>query len=47
MDTGINYNLDDLTGKQLEYIDIVQNAKNEFQMKQKKNREQKMRRMRR
>ena len=45
METGINYDLSDLTGRQLEYIDIIQNAKNEFQMKQKKKHEQKMRRM--
>jgi len=46
MDTGINYDLNDLTGKQLEYIDIVQNARNEFQMQEKKKLEQKKRRMR-
>jgi len=46
METGINYNMDDLTGRQLEYIDIIQNAKNEFQMQEKKKLEQKKRRMR-
>lgn len=39
MEAGLTYRPDDLTAKEIQYIDIVQSGKNEFQMEeQQKNR---------